>query len=199
MIIGLCGYSNSGKSTVAKFLVKEKGFVELSFAKKLKDTVSHLFGYERELLEGTTLESRIWRETKDIKWSKSFNREITPRILLQEIGTKIREFQDDFWIRILEDSINLLRSQNKNVNIVITDARFLNEIAFIKSFSGIMYWVIRDIPEYHNEIITAIKNNGIPNIKIHRSEWEFLMEPMSTVIRNSGDLKDLFSTLNLIF
>lgn len=200
MIIGLTGYQNSGKSTVAQYLVKELNFIELSFSSALKDIVAHLFNWDRDLLEGTTPESRLWRETKDVKWSKSFDQELTPRTVLQTFGTNvIRTFKDDFWIRILENKIVDILNENKNANIVITDARFLNEIAFIKSYSGTIYWVIRDLPVYHNDIISAIEKNGIPNIKVHRSEWEFLMEPKKIVIRNDSSLKDLYTKLDFIF
>ena len=200
MIIGLTGYQNSGKSTVAQYLVKELNFIELSFSSALKDIVAHLFNWDRNLLEGTTPESRLWRETKDVKWSKSFDQELTPRTVLQTFGTNvIRTFKDDFWIRILENKIVDILNENKNANIVITDARFLNEIAFIKSYSGTIYWVIRDLPVYHNDIISAIEKNGIPNIKVHRSEWEFLMEPKKIVIRNDSSLKDLYTKLDFIF
>lgn len=200
MIIGLTGYQNSGKSTVAQYLVKELNFIELSFSSALKDIVAHLFNWDRDLLEGTTPESRLWRETKDVKWSKSFDQELTPRTVLQTFGTNvIRTFKDDFWIRILENKIVDILNENKNANIVITDARFLNEIAFIKSYSGTIYWVIRDLPVYHNDIISAIEKNGIPNIKVHRSEWEFLMEPKKIVIRNDSSLKDLHTKLDFIF
>jgi len=200
MIIGLTGYQNSGKSTVAQYLVKELNFIELSFSSALKDIVAHLFNWDRNLLEGTTPESRLWRETKDVKWSKSFDQDLTPRTVLQTFGTNvIRTFKDDFWIRILENKIVDILNENKNANIVITDARFLNEIAFIKSYSGTIYWVIRDLPVYHNDIISAIEKNGIPNIKVHRSEWEFLMEPKKIVIRNDSSLKDLYTKLDFIF
>ena len=201
MIIALTGYSNSGKSTVSKYLVEQLNFIELSFSSALKDVVGQLFSWDRNLLEGTTPESRIWRETVDTKWSKSFNQpDLTPRKVLQTFGTNvIRNFQDDFWIKILENKIIDILNMNKDANIVITDARFLNEIAFIKSYGGTIYWVIRDLPVYHNEIVEAINSNGIPNIKVHRSEWEFLMEPKKIVVRNDGTLEDLETKLNFIF
>ena len=52
MLIGLVGLIGSGKDTVAEFLVKEHKFQRDSFAKSLKDAVSAIFGWDRELLEG---------------------------------------------------------------------------------------------------------------------------------------------------
>lgn len=198
MIVGLCGYANSGKDVVAEYLVKNKGFIRMSFAGALKDIVSQLFDWDRNLLEGATSESREWRETIDPYWSKSLGQpELTPRKILQSFGTDIvRNFQSDFWVRVLEKRIQALPTGSR---IVISDARFLNEFAFIKSFGGQTYWIVRHLPDYHNSIIDNIQCNGIPNIKVHRSEWEFLMEPDKLVIRNDSDLKTLYSKLDLLF
>ena len=83
MLIGLVGLSGSGKDTVADFLVKDHGFKRDSFAKSLKDAVSAIFGWDRQLLEGATQESRMWRERIDPYWSNKLNRTVTPRYVLQ--------------------------------------------------------------------------------------------------------------------
>jgi ABC-type glutathione transport system ATPase component len=64
-IIGIVGFIGSGKDTVADYLVNFHRFKRESFANSLKDAVSQVFGWDRELLEGRTQESREWRETKD--------------------------------------------------------------------------------------------------------------------------------------
>ena len=55
MIIGLVGFISSGKGTCADYLVREHGFVKESFANSVKDAVSVVFGWDRQLLEGDTL------------------------------------------------------------------------------------------------------------------------------------------------
>ena len=57
MLVGLCGYIGSGKNAVAEMLVKHHGYEQYSFAKSLKDAVSAVFGWPRELLEGNSPES----------------------------------------------------------------------------------------------------------------------------------------------
>ena len=89
MLIGLVGLIGSGKDTVAERLVTQHGFERDSFAKSLKDATASIFGWDRELLEGNTKESREWREQPDIFWSKKFNKEITPRWVLQYFGTEV--------------------------------------------------------------------------------------------------------------
>ena len=71
MLIGLVGLIGSGKDTVAERLVSHHGFRRDSFARSLKDAVSNIFGWDRELLEGNTKESRAWREQPDAFGQKS--------------------------------------------------------------------------------------------------------------------------------
>ena len=59
MIIGICGLIGSGKGTVADVLVEEHKFEKISFADKLKDSVSILFDWPRDMLEGETPDSRF--------------------------------------------------------------------------------------------------------------------------------------------
>jgi hypothetical protein len=61
-IIGICGPIGSGKDTIADILIKERGYIKLSFASALKDAVSAIFGWDRNMLEGADSESRLWRE-----------------------------------------------------------------------------------------------------------------------------------------
>ena len=74
MLIGLVGLISSGKDTVANRLVSHHGFIQDSFAKSLKDAVSNIFGWSREMLEGNTKESRAWREQPDKFWSEREHR-----------------------------------------------------------------------------------------------------------------------------
>jgi cytidylate kinase len=78
MIIGICGFIGSGKDTIADYLANVRQFRRISFAGTLKDAVSAVFGWDRELLEGRTQQSRAWREQPDEWWSQRLGREITP-------------------------------------------------------------------------------------------------------------------------
>ena len=88
MLIGLCGYIGSGKTKVATILARHHGYEQDSFAKSLKDAVSAVFGWPRELLEGNTHESRAWREAPDKWWTEQLEMPVTPRLALQVIGTE---------------------------------------------------------------------------------------------------------------
>ena len=58
MIIGVTGFIGSGKDTIADYLCTQHGFKRISFAASLKDAVASVFGWDREMLEGTTKSSR---------------------------------------------------------------------------------------------------------------------------------------------
>jgi hypothetical protein len=133
MIIGIVGFAGSGKSTVAKALVNNYGFSERTFAGPLKDACAAIFGWPRHLLEGDTQESREFREKQDDFWTQQLGYTVTPRHILQVVGTEVFRLTLDpnIWINSLRKSI-----QEPAKNYVITDVRFTNELDFIRSMGG---------------------------------------------------------------
>ena len=49
MIIGVCGFIGTGKDTIADYLVNIHQFRRESFANTLKDAVSSVFSWDREI------------------------------------------------------------------------------------------------------------------------------------------------------
>jgi len=88
MIIGVVGFLGSGKGTVGDMLIQDHHYYRLSFADGVKDAVSVIFGWPRELLEGDTDASRAFREMPDVFWRERFGYEVTPRYMLQLMGTE---------------------------------------------------------------------------------------------------------------
>jgi hypothetical protein len=133
-IISVSGFISSGKDSVAEYLIAEHGFRRVSFASSLKDAVAAIFSWDRDMLDGLTKESREWREQVDPWWSNRLSiPDLTPRWVLQQWGTEVcrLHFHNDIWVAAVE---NKLRSSADN--IVITDARFKNELNSIKSVGG---------------------------------------------------------------
>lgn len=200
MLIGIVGFIGSGKGTVGDIL-ESKGFIKDSFAKPLKDAASVMFGWPRNLLEGDTEVSRKWREEPDAYWSEQFQKQFTPRLALQLMGTEAGRnvFHKDIWV------ISLLnRARGKDV--VVTDVRFRNEIDYIQKNGGIVVRVIRGKePVWYN---TALIQNSTDIEKhwlledehelmeqkfpdIHSSEWDWIGCDFNYTINNDGTLQDL--------
>ena len=185
MIIGLCGEQGSGKDTVANILISEYGFIKLTFASTLKDVVAILFSWPRDLLEGLTEESRLWRETVDDFWSAKLSiLGFTPRKALQMIGTDLFRvhFNNDIWISIVENKIGTMLKNNPNTNIVISDCRFANEFSLIKQFSD-------------SHIIMILREKTSTNKLLHSSETEWVNYNFDAILQNDNSIDDLKSNL----
>lgn len=146
----------SGKDTVADYLVEKHGFVRASFAKWVKDAVAVIFGWDREMLEGRTPESREWRDQIDEWWSQELDMEITPRGVLQQFGTEIMRngFHQDIWVLAAKRWI----AQNRDKKIVFTDTRFLNELAMLRGENAILVGIYRKQPKWLEEFYQRVDN-----------------------------------------
>ena len=199
MIIGICGFIGSGKDTAADYLVNFHEFRRESFASTLKDAVSAVFGWDRDLLEGRTKEAREWREQVDPWWANRLNKpQLTPRWILQYWGTEVCRvgFHDDMWIASLE---NKLRKSSDHV--VISDCRFPNEIKSIKDAGGRVIWVQRgELPSWH--IMAAKANQGdifaaekLKALGVHASETAWVGTDFDCIIDNNGSIDHLYQQL----
>lgn len=199
-LIGIVGWINSGKDTVADYLVQHYGYRRDSFAATLKDAVAAVFNWNRELLEGRTAESREWREKVDTWWAKRLNMpNLTPRLILQLWGTEVcrKAFHDDIWIASVENKL-----RNHANNVVISDCRFVNEITAIKNAGGKVIWIRRGpLPYWYNEAVLANrglgKNTGMQSV--HISEWNWVGTDFDLIIDNNGTLDELYAKVkNLV-
>lgn len=120
MLVGLTGCAAHGKDTVADHLVKNHGFVKLSFAGPLKDGVAAIFGFDRSRLE----DDREYKENPS-SWGES------PRHYLQWLGTDIlrKHVTPDFFMIRMQNELTTQMALGSNV--VISDARFDNEAQMI--------------------------------------------------------------------
>ena len=187
MLIGIGGELESGKSTVANFLVKNHGFTELSFADNLKQMCMAVFNLTEEQCYTTAgkaklLDNKLFFTMDHVKeisqWMNKVNgfkfaeidinkmaRSVgvmsftTPREVLQLVGTEIcREcVSPSFHVDVVFKQIA------KYENVVISDARFANERQAIKDKDGITILVI-------DKSIKELVEDG--NRRTHASETE---------------------------
>ena len=191
MIIGTIGFIGCGKGTVADILVEKYGFVKLSFADAVKDATAAIFGWQRSLLEGDTEESRIFRETRDEWWSEKTGKHITPRYMLQIMGTEAGRdvFHKDIWVYALERKMEMYQ------NVVIADVRFPNEIEWMRSKGGFAVRVSRGPdPEWYETAVRANKEQNtdlMVDYSIHYSEWAWAGQIMDYQLDNNGSISML--------
>ena len=203
-ILGIAGRAGSGKDTIGDYLVKKYGWEKMSFASALKDITSILFGWDRDMLAGETPENRKLREEKDEYWSKVFNDTITPRRMLQILGTNIlrKHLGENIWVDVLKRKLI-----NSDKNIVITDVRFPNEIDMIRNLGGEMVRVERgELPSWFRELEKLQTVDSIYDLddlgqyekfeelfNIHESEWKWIgYDKPSKIFSNNDSFDSLY-------
>jgi hypothetical protein len=206
MIIGVCGLIGSGKDTIADYLQNIHQFRRESFASTLKDSVAAVFGWDRELLEGRTRQSREWREQVDPWWAERLNMpNLTPRWVLQYWGTEVvrKGFHDNTWIASLENKIRKSKDDT-----VISDCRFPNEIDAIKRAGGLVIRVVRGPePEWYplalavnagpTNITWSLSKDQLSKYNVHASETAWIGTDFDAVIDNNADGMDqLYRQIN---
>ncbi len=120
-IIGLCGYSRTGKDTAAANM---PGWTRFAFADALKEDL-HSFA--------DLLHVQISRFTPEEK--EKF------RPLMVAWGATARTFSPGFWIRRLRTAIDLFPPENPK--IVITDVRYRDEVDAIYRWGGKVVYIER--------------------------------------------------------
>jgi hypothetical protein len=194
MIIGVCGLIGSGKDTIADYLVNVHGFRRDSFASSLKDAISAVFGWDRDMIEGRTRSSREWREQPDVWWSERLGQTVTPRLMLQLWGTEVcrNGFHDDIWIASLENKLR--QSQD---DVVISDCRFPNEVDAIRRSGGCVIRVVRGTdPEWFNSAVEHFRSGTeLPAGMPHASEWAWAGTDFDRVVGNNASMDDLYQQI----
>ena len=193
VILGICGFQGAGKDTFADHLVSTHNFIKFSFAGATKDMLNVLFGWDRTLLEGNTIESRQFRETIDVWWSKKLNiPNLTPRKTLQLIGTDLfrKHFNPEIWVNVVEKKILTQLEIDPNSNIIVSDCRFPNEIQMLRNLECQIISIQRNLPHWFDKYKSGSDCNEA--LEFHESEISWIREDFDHVITNNFETKELF-------
>ena len=164
MIIGLSGYAQSGKDTVAKILIENYGYERVAFADAIKDL---LIKMNPILEDGYRLNEHV----QEFGWELAKARPEVRR-LLQDLGLGARVIIDDhIWVVAA-----LQKMYDVDKNYVITDVRFENEAVMVKQIFGEVW---------------RIEREGVGPINSHVSESQLSNWDFDRIINNNGTLEDL--------
>lgn len=166
-IIAISGKAGSGKDTIADYLVREHGFVKIGLADPMKRFCKEIFGFSDEQLWGPSER----RNAGDPRWERVYHDGqmtvgLTPRHALQRLGTEYgRAMHPDVWIRyalkhareVLENDRAVYHAKRAKVycrsggrtrptGVVISDARFKNELDAVRAAGGKLWRVVRPGP-----------------------------------------------------
>ena len=168
MIIGLSGYAQSGKDTVAKVLIEEYGFTRIAFADKIRE---FLYDLNPQVKVGYDTMTNIKLMVDLDGWDKA-KQNPTVRKLLQDIGVSARNiFGEDFWVE------QALKPVASGGNYVITDVRFPNEAVAVRKFGESQVW--------------RIKRDGVEAVNRHISEIAMDDQRVDQILTNRGTIEDL--------
>ena len=174
MIIGLSGYAQTGKDTIADHLVNRYGFTRVAFADPIREAVYKLnptinIADMRGVSLATAVDNLGWEmvkvESQDARW------------LLQRMGTEVgREiFGENFWVD------QAMKKAQEHENVVFTDVRYSNELEAILEASGTVWRVIK---------------NDVKAVNRHASETALDDYVFEYMIFNNDTIESLYESVD---
>lgn len=126
----LTGKLRSGKSSVARHLFLEYGFIELSFGTKLKIIADELFeGTNVEAYASEPVYEALPGEPLDDGFISDYRK---PRRRYQDVGQALRALDPDVWTRQVEQAMSVWEDVRSVKGIVVSDMRQPNEYEWAK-------------------------------------------------------------------
>lgn len=175
MIIGLSGYAQTGKDTVAQHLVDNYGFTRIAFADPIREALYTLDPVidDYPALPGVRLS---WLVDKS-GWEHVKVESESVRRMLQRLGTEVGRnlWGQDFWVKIA------MEKAKQYENVVFTDVRFPNEMAAIVGSSGEVW---------------RVEKPGVEAVNRHISERALDEYMFERTINNIGTLEDLYAIVD---
>lgn len=175
-IIGLSGYAQSGKDTLAGFLIEEHGFERVAFADALRDMLYALNPLTWAYAPAGVTDRVYDTETVQVivdkhgwEWAKASS---GVRELLQRLGTEAgrQVLGENIWVE------TALKKVQPGGRYVFTDCRFQNEAEAICTAGGLM---------------VRIERPGCAPVNAHPSETALDGFDFDVYVGNTGTVEDL--------
>ena len=189
MIIGLKGLKNSGKDTVAAYLIKQHGFERKAFADPLKRSVAALLDIPYHEIDKWKNDPNVHVEVVQYASSEDAARKDgnfafiqgpgTFRQFLQRMGDEASKqvWWDSFW-----DDLTLpIDGFYHGKKIVITDCRFESNARRVNTCGG---------------YVVQLRRPGFEAQDPHRGEELFPDKMVDYTLMNDGTLDDLYDKIN---
>lgn len=164
-VIGLTGYAQSGKDTLASILVERYGYRRVAFADAIRE-----FIYEVNPMVACSPTGYLKDLVNLVGWDNA-KQEPQVRRLLQDLGVAARKLIDeDIWVKVA------LRNVSPGDRVVITDVRFENEAKHISKLGGQLW---------------RVKRPGVKAVNAHVSETQMDGYKVDQIFLNNGSIDDL--------
>lgn len=135
-LIGLAGKKQSGKTTVANYLMSAHHFIQVPFSQPIKWALADLLVARNapDNLIDAYVDGALKELPTEYLGGKS------PREFMQRYGDLGRELTKGFWV-----DIAMRASSEMKANIVIPDVRFPDEVAAIRRHGGTVFYIDRQM------------------------------------------------------
>lgn len=170
ILLGIVGKKGAGKDTVADHLVTRHGYEKRAFAAPIKEVCAILFQIPPGSFEDFYEKERVVPRHG-----------LSPRQMMQKLGTMFREHAPDFWLRHFLTWYDSVSSRRQS-RVVVTDIRYQNELDLIKDLGGTILRVVR--PEMIC-VDTHITEQGVDSLT-----------GVDMVIENRGRKEDLWAKVD---
>ncbi|MEV7358263.1 hypothetical protein [Kitasatospora sp. NPDC091276] len=178
--VALLGRARSGKDSIAGRLVERFAFTRVAFADALRVAALDLDPIVgAQPLGMATLPIRLSEVISRYGWERCKAEYPEVRRTLQRLGEGVRQGDADHWLRLA--LAKLETADRWNLPVVVSDVRYANELAALRSRGALVVRVERP----------GAGAGG--DAEHHVSETELDHAPVDVTLPNSGTLQDLYA------
>lgn len=184
-LIGLTGYSGSGKDSVARLLAERFRVARLAFADELKREVAaawnvdvslfHHAGLKEVRLHQLALARCTHVEFAARHWHLAQLDALKPRTVMQAWGDWVNEIDPGRYVRVVDAQLREIAGTEPQA-VIVTDIRLNREYEWLRAHGGVLWRVVRP---------------GQRQPSGHVTEWQQRHWHVNAVIVNDGGTEQL--------